>query len=613
MELDIIHLLPDAIANQIAAGEVVQRPASVVKELLENSIDADATKIQLIVKDAGKGLIQVIDNGIGMSNTDARMSLERHATSKIKSADDLFRIKTMGFRGEALPSIAAVAQLELKTCREKDELGTIIIIEDSELKNQEPTAHPKGTSIAVKNLFYNVPARRNFLKSNPVELRHTIEELQRIALANPEISFTMHQNDLEVYNLTEGKLSQRVVNLFGKAYQEQLIPCSEETELINITGYIGKLDSCKKTRGEQFLYVNNRFIRSNYLNHAVTNAYEGLISKDYYPFYVLFIQIDPKRIDINVHPTKTEVKFEDERLIYGIIKSGVRQALGAHNVSPSLDFGFDVNFESATASLSKSARISQADRNYGQFKSTPQEQSNVDHWSKLYDVARHESETDPGELQQELEDRTKNSVTIASGFDRIKNSDEIETNSPFQVHRSYVLKQVKSGVLLINQHAAHERILYERYKWIIKHSKGSSQQFLFPRQMEFNPGDFSLVTEMESEIRALGFDFEFFGNNSIVVNAIPADAIGRGEEALFEGLIEQFKKNQKDLHLDKNESLIRAIAKKSATPPGRKLTLDEMVSLIDQLFACENANYTPSGQPTFVILDHQKIEELFSR
>ncbi|MDA0195931.1 MAG: DNA mismatch repair endonuclease MutL [Bacteroidetes bacterium] len=612
MGLDIIHLLPDAIANQIAAGEVVQRPASVVKELLENSIDAGATNIQLIVKDAGKSLIQVIDNGTGMSNTDARMSLERHATSKIKSADDLFKIKTMGFRGEALPSIAAVAQVEVKTCRAEDELGTVISIEASELKKQEPIAHPKGTSISVKNLFYNVPARRNFLKSNPVELRHIIEELQRVALAKPEISFTMHQNDLETYHLSAGKLSHRVVSLFGKSYQEQLIPCSEETELVTITGYIGKLDSSKKTRGEQFFFVNDRFIKSNYLNHAVTNAYEGLIAKDYYPFYVLFIQIDPKRIDINVHPTKTEVKFEDERLIYGIIKSGVKQALGAHNVSPSLDFGFDVNFDSAMAYLSKSDRISQADRNYGQFKSTSREQSNVDQWSKLYDVAKNESETDPGDLQKELGD-TDNTVTISSRFDRIENLVETETNIPFQVHRLYVLKQVKSGILLINQHAAHERILYERYKKRIEQNNGSSQQFLFPSQIEFNPGDFSLVTEMESEIKALGFDFEFFGNNVIVVNAIPADSLGRDEEALFEGLIEQFKKNQKDLQLDKSENLVRAIAKKSATPPGQKLTPDEMVSLIDQLFACQNANYTPSGNPTFVILDHQKIEGLFGR
>jgi len=613
MGLDIIHLLPDSIANQIAAGEVVQRPASVVKELLENSIDAGASKIQLIVKEAGKTLIQVIDDGIGMSNTDARMSLERHATSKIKTADDLFKIKTMGFRGEALPSIAAIAQVEVKSRREEDELGTFIAVEASEIRKQEPFAHPKGTSIAVKNLFFNIPARRSFLKSNPVELRHIIEELQRVALANPQISFTMHQNDLETYHLTEGKLSHRVVGLFGKSYQEQLIPCDEETETVRITGYIGKLESVKKTRGEQFFFVNNRFIKNNYLNHAVANAYAGLIPKDYYPFYVLFIEIDPKRIDINIHPTKTEVKFDDERLIYGIIKAGVKQALGAHNVSPSLDFEFDVNFTSATASLSKGDRVSQSDRDYGQFKSTSREASNLEHWSKLYDVARDESKADPLEIQKEFGDDNTEMITIKSGFDRIENASEMEYNSPVQIHRSYILKQVKSGILLINQYAAHERILYERYKLGLENNAGSSQRLLFPRQIECSLGDFNVVTELEREIKGLGFDFEFFGLSSIVVNAIPSDALGHDEVALFEGLIEQFKENQKDLQLDKSESLVRAIAKKSATHPGQKLTGDEMISLIDQLFACANANYTPSGHSTFVILDHQKIEGLFSK
>ena len=343
---DIINLLPDAIANQIAAGEVVQRPASVVKELLENSVDAGSTKVQLVIQEAGKTLIQVIDNGKGMSETDARMCFERHATSKIRKSEDLFSIKTMGFRGEALASIAAVARVELKTKRADTELGSFIHIEASEVKKQEPASLNQGTSLAVKNLFYNVPARRNFLKSNPVEMRHIIDEFQRVALANPAISFSLTQNEKEVFNLPEGKLSQRIVSLFGKNYQKQLIVCAEETNWLKIQGYIGTPEFSKKTRGEQFFFINDRFIKSSYLNHAVSGAYEGLIQANQFPFYTLFIEMDPKHIDINVHPTKTEVKFEDERSVYGIIRSAVKQALGTHNVIPALDFGTDVNFKS---------------------------------------------------------------------------------------------------------------------------------------------------------------------------------------------------------------------------------------------------------------------------
>ncbi len=606
--MDIINLLPDAIANQIAAGEVVQRPASVVKELMENSIDAGAKKIKLIVKDGGKSLIQVIDDGSGMSTTDARMSFERHATSKIKTAEDLFKIKSMGFRGEALPSISAVSQVELKTRQEDAELGTNICIDASEIKKQEPIATAKGTSVSIKNLFYNIPARRNFLKSNPVELRHITEEFQRIALANPEVVFSMMQNDLEVYHLNEGNLSHRVIGLFGKNYKEQLIKCQEETELVQIKGYIGRPDSAKKTRGEQFFFVNNRFIRNNYLNHAVFNAYEGLLPKNYYPFYVLFITIDPKHIDINVHPTKTEVKFDDERLIYGIVRSGVKQALGAHNISPSIDFGFDVNFESAALAIDKRDKISQAEKDYGRFQTTPREQTNLDHWSKLYDVAKSESATQPADLQKEIA-----TIRIESNANKSNLQGEVESHPPIQFHKAYILKQVKSGILLINQYHAHERILYEKYLRNLDTQKGASQQFLFSRQLELNPSDFNIVSELETEIKSLGFDFEFFGKNAIVVNGIPSDAVGQDEEVLFEGLIEQFKQNHQELSLDKKESLVRAIAKKSCIKVGQKLSGDEMTSIIDQLFACENPNFTPSGQGTFTILDHQKLEGLFSQ
>jgi DNA mismatch repair protein MutL len=340
---DIIHLLPDSIANQIAAGEVVQRPASAVKELMENALDAGATSIRLLVKDAGKTLIQVMDNGSGMSETDARMSLERHATSKIKTADDLFRLRTMGFRGEALASIAAVSQFEMKTRMAHQELGTHLVVEASEVKSQSPAACEKGTSISVKNLFFNIPARRNFLKSNPVEMRHIIEEFQRQALAHPTLSFSLYQNDEVVYDLPPAKLSQRIVALFGKSFQEQLAPCKEETDQVRVTGYIGRPESARKTRGEQFIFVNQRFTRNNYLNHAVTAAFEGLLPENSFPFYVLFIELDPKHIDVNVHPTKTEIKFDDERAVYAVVKAAVKQALGAHNLAPAIDFQADIN------------------------------------------------------------------------------------------------------------------------------------------------------------------------------------------------------------------------------------------------------------------------------
>ncbi|MEM6831917.1 MAG: DNA mismatch repair endonuclease MutL, partial [Bacteroidota bacterium] len=381
---DIIHLLPDSIANQIAAGEVVQRPASVVKELLENSVDAGATNIQLIVKEAGKSLIQVVDNGKGMSGTDARMSFERHATSKISSSEDLFKIKTMGFRGEALASIAAVAQVEMRTKQGHEDLGTRLLIESSEVKDQEPTAGTEGTSVSVKNLFYNVPARRNFLKSNPVELRHINDEFQRVALANPSISFSFIQNDLEVSKLDSGKLSKRIVQLFGKSYQQQLIPCLEETTHVKVTGYIGKPEYAKKTRGEQFFFINNRFIKNSYLNHAVVRAFESLLKDDYFPFYVLNIEIDPVHVDINVHPTKTEVKFDDDRVLYGVINSAIRQALASFNVTPSLDFSSDVSFDHLN--VHRENALNNKEKAYGSFQTLHgQQRPSQDRIDKLND------------------------------------------------------------------------------------------------------------------------------------------------------------------------------------------------------------------------------------
>lgn len=605
---DIIHLLPDSLANQIAAGEVVQRPASVVKELMENAIDAGASQIKVIIKDAGKTQIQVMDDGIGMSETDARMCLERHATSKIKSSDDLFSIRTMGFRGEAMASIAAVSQMEIKTRREGTDLGSVIKVEASEVKVQEPAACEKGTGVWVKNLFYNVPARRNFLKSNGVETRHIIEEFQRIALANPDRSFCLYQNDLETYNLPVGKLSQRIVNLFGKNYQAQLTPCKEETTLVKVTGYVGKPSFAKKTRGEQFFFVNQRFIRNNYLNHAVMNAFEGLLSEGSYPFYVLFIEIDPVHIDVNVHPTKTEIKFDDERTIYAIVRSAVKQALGLHNIAPALDFDMNVNLGKELTENRGTGK----ENDYVRFKQIERDK-NLDHWQKLYDESTARLSTEEQHIQTESE----GSLTFGSAANTLRQDDPSLTPDRefekvmFQLHGKYLVTQVKSGMMLIQQQAAHERILYEQFLANMESRSGSSQQCLFPQTLSLNPTDFALVMELEEEIKNLGFLFDVFGKDSIVINGIPADIASGNERALFEGLIEQFKKNKSELSLSVRENLARAMARRSGIKTGQRLGRQEIETLIDKLFACENPNYTPGGQAIFQIMELQKIDNYF--
>jgi DNA mismatch repair protein MutL len=619
---DIIRLLPDALANQIAAGEVVQRPASVVKELLENSIDAGSNKIQLIIKDAGKTLIQVVDNGKGMSDTDARLCFERHATSKISSTDDLFAIRTFGFRGEALASIAAVAQVEMKTRRTEDEIGTLIRIEGSELKVQEPVNTPVGTNFSVKNLFFNVPARRNFLKSNPVEMRHILDEFHRVALAYPSIGFSLYQNDMEIFNMPSEKLSRRIISLFGQNYKEQLIPCQEETDLVKITGYIGKPENAKRTRGDQFFFVNNRFIKNNYLHHAVVHAFDNLLPDDTFPFYVLFIEIDPKHIDVNVHPTKTEIKFDDEKTIYAIIRAAVKKALATHNIAPPLDFEQDINFSLGQTSSGfqsfPSNRDYEPDRGNDSFKSVrfpsssnPLEGKNRDNWEQLYQSFENEEKPKTFEtIRLESAVNTKSEErNVSLNKDLLYN----ENQSTFQLHQKYIVTQVKSGMLVVDQQAAHERILYEKYLNMLQNKFGASQQFLFPLKIELSHSDFALVMEMEEEIKSLGFVFSVFGNNTIVVNGIPADISSGNEKDLFEGLIEQFKNNRDELSIDRKENLARSLAKRASLKPGTRLTLLEMNTLIDQLFACKNPNYAPNGNHTIVLLDMNRIEKFFNK
>jgi DNA mismatch repair protein MutL len=634
--LDIIQLLPDSIANQIAAGEVVQRPASVVKELLENAIDAGATNIQLIVREAGKTLIQVIDNGTGMSETDARMCFERHATSKIRTSEDLFKIKTMGFRGEAMASIAAVAQVEMRTRRATDELGVLVRIEASEVKQQEAISIEKGTNIQVKNLFFNVPARRNFLKSNPVEMRHILDEFQRVSLSNADIAFSLYHNDAEIYNLPVGKLSRRIVDLFGKNYREQLAPCEEETSFVSVRGYVGKPEFSKKTRGEQFFFANNRFIKNAYLNHAVMSAFEGLIPDSTHPFYVLFIEIDPIHIDINVHPTKTEIKFDDERTVYAIVQAAVRKAMSQHNLTPSLDFETDVNYAQNIFNFGNSPFGNQDNKTetaqqigggastYARPEVSPREKSNLTNWNKLYEglekgtqgFEKQGVKQDMFEFTKEFDHATTPLQSKANLIPdtRLQRGNRDSEATTFQIHNRYIVSQVKSGMLLIDQRAAYERILYEKFSQHLQKHNGASQQLLFPTTVTLTPVDFHLLLEIQDEIRNLGFVLSVTDHESFTVNGIPADSPDENEQAMIEGLLEQFKQNEAYLHLDKSENVARSMAKRSAGRFGNHgLTVLEMNALVEQLFASSNPSYTPSGEQTMKILSLEEMATLFLR
>jgi DNA mismatch repair protein MutL len=618
---DIIQLLPDSVANQIAAGEVVQRPASAVKELLENAIDAGANRIQLNVKDAGKALIQVIDNGCGMSVTDARMCFERHATSKVRKAEDLFAIRTMGFRGEAMASIAAIAQVDMKTRRHDEELGTLIEIEGSVFIKQEPVATPQGTSICIKNLFYNTPARRNFLKSNPAEMRHIIDEFQRISMANPGVAFSLHHDGVEIYRLPASPLKQRIVHLFGHNYNERLIPVEEETSIINLKGFIGKPEFAKRTRGEQFFFVNNRFIKDPYLNHAVNRAYEELLPDDNFPLYVLFIDIDPAKIDVNVHPTKTEIKYLEEKSIYAILHSAVKRSLGRFNISPTIDFDQETGFsamithkapeeivppsisfnpdfnpfaeekpvrESAYASFSK---------NYGGGGGMSPSTKN---WGSLYEIAKDQT---PEQSSLKLHEDEQHEQFIPA------------QKQLMQLHNRYIISQIKSGLMLIDQQAAHERVLYERFILHLEDRKGASQQSLFPQTVTLSPNDYELAKSLLEDIKSLGFEVREFGKNTLVIEGIPVDlgSANFNETQLFEHLIEGFKNSQQDLKLDKRDALARSMARNSAIKSGTVLGQEEMNTLIEQLFACKTPNFSISGRPVIQTIGLLELDKKFER
>lgn len=608
---DIIHLLPDSVANQIAAGEVVQRPASAVKELLENALDAGASNIKLIVKDAGKTLLQVIDNGCGMSQTDARMSFERHATSKIKKADDLFAIKTMGFRGEALASIAAIAQVELKTKRIGDEIGVKIEIEGSELKSQEPFNAPEGTSIAVKNLFFNVPARRNFLKSDSVELRHIIDEFQRVAIPNPTISFSFHHNGTEIFNLPSGNLKQRLINIFGSSYNTRLVPVEENTGIVNIKGFVIKPEFAKKTRGEQFFFLNKRFIKNAYLHHAVQSAFEQLLPNDSFASYFLMLEVDPKTIDINIHPTKTEVKFEDEKAIYAFLRSSVKKSLGQFNIAPSLDFDQEDHLLNIPLKPSdgiiKQPTIT-VNPNFNPFKTSgkasEKQLSNQKNWERMY--SRHADNQLAFEIKKEDEQQIINT-------DWDKDLGETSKKQVYQLHNKYILSHIKTGFIIIDQQGAHERILYERLMDAFEKQKAYTQQELFPKTIELNVADFNLVKELENEIKAIGFDISEFGKNTFVIHGIPADMGDADSVQLLEGLLENYKQNLQELKSDKRENISRSIAQNMAIKSGKTMAQEEMNNLIDELFACKMPYTTPSGKPTITTFSIDDLDKRFKK
>lgn len=619
---DVIRLLPDVLANQIAAGEVVQRPASAVKEMLENSVDAGASQIQLIIGQAGKSLIQVVDDGTGMSATDARMCFERHATSKIEKTDDLFAIRTFGFRGEAMASIAAVAQVELKTRRAADELGTRLYIEGNQLKAEEPIQHEAGTSISVKNLFFNTPARRKFLKSDSVEFRHIVEEFQRVALARPEIAMSLIHNGEEVFQLPSGKLARRIVSLFGKNYQKHLIACSEEVSHVSLQGYIGRPDIAKKTRSEQFLFVNKRFVKHGYLHHAITSAYAGLLAEGQQPFYTLFLEMDPGLLDINVHPTKTEVKFEDERTLYGLTQAAVRQALGVHQVNAPLDFELDVNFSHLKTSGQPKGESASGYRSPEAQR--PGRGKNLRNWERLYNT---ETEGYEGKsfaeqfLDSAANEDSQTTMTFSSAANE-RGSEEDTTAGKaqpqvgkrwvFQIEDTYIASPVRSGILLINQQAAHERILYERFLRNLENGQGLSQQLLFPATFTPNKADLSLLASLERELRAMGFVFEQTESGEVRLSGVPSDLPKlTSEVSLLEELLEQYKQHQEALAAPQYPALAQELACRAAIRNGQTLETEEMKKIIDLLFGCQNPNYSPSGERTHTFVDGALIASLF--
>ncbi|EAP88503.1 DNA mismatch repair endonuclease MutL [Croceibacter atlanticus] len=614
---DIIQLLPDHVANQIAAGEVVQRPASVVKELLENALDAGSESIQLIVKEAGKILIQVIDDGKGMSVTDARLSFERHATSKIKSAEDLFAINTKGFRGEALASIAAVSHVEMKTKQTQDEVGTYIKIEGSEITTQDVCVTPKGTSISVKNLFYNIPARRNFLKSDAVEMRHIIDEFQRVALAHPSVAFDLHHNGSSLFSLPSSNYRQRIVNILGTKTNERLVPVEEETDIVKISGFVGKPEFAKRTRGEQFFFVNNRYIKSSYLHHSIVSAFEGLLRDKSHPSYFLYLDVDPKTIDINIHPTKTEIKFEDEHTLYAMLKSVVKHSLGQFSVAPVLDFDRDSDLDTPYSYKEKHVSIPKidVDRNFNPFQdsqpATASKQSRnfqqkpTQSWESLYVGANTEA----------IEDNFQTSAIEFESDEVTGNLFENETEehqaNSFQIHRKYIVSTIKSGLLVVDQHRAHTRVLYEELLKNITMSSAVSQQLLFPIELQFNANELSLLNELKDSLVQTGFVFEGSQEHTLVVSGIPTIINESNIQDLLQRLLSDLEQEVPGNQFSQNDTLAKSMAKSMAVKAGTVLNVEAQQHLLNQLFACKEPSVTPQNRKVFVTLTSNDLDNKF--
>ncbi|GAA4269893.1 DNA mismatch repair endonuclease MutL [Hyunsoonleella aestuarii] len=613
---DIIQLLPDHVANQIAAGEVVQRPASVVKELLENAIDAGANSIKLIVKDAGKTLVQVIDDGKGMSTTDARLSFERHATSKIRTADDLFLLNTKGFRGEALASIAAIAHVELKTKQEQDEVGTSIEIEGSNVVSQEMVVTPQGTSIAVKNLFFNIPARRNFLKSDTVELRHVIDEFHRVALAHPNISFSLYNNGSETFNLPVSNYRQRIVNIFGNKTNEKLVPVEEETEVLKISGFVGKPEFAKRTRGEQYFFVNNRFIKSAYLNHAISSAYEGLLKNGTHASYFLNLEVDPKTIDINIHPTKTEIKFDDEHTLYALLRSAVKHSLGQFNIAPVLDFDRDANLDTPYHISKDRVNVPkiEVDKGFNPFREEKKsftstmsyKKEPTAGWESLY----QEIEVKNDNIESDFSDhKFESEVSTGTIFEEDKKIDN--GNTTYQLHNKYIVSTIKSGMLVIDQFRAHQRILYEDFLQHITISKAVSQQLLFPLELHFTKQETDIISNLKEELESTGFIFSSILEETMQITGVPVGVPESEVSIILEQLISDIENEVPDSHFSTTDLLAKSMAKSLAIKPGQSILKEEQEHLVNKLFACKEPNVSPTNRTTFITMTVDELDKKF--
>jgi DNA mismatch repair protein MutL len=607
---DIIHLLPDSVANQIAAGEVIQRPASAVKELLENAVDSGADEISLIIRDSGKTLIQVVDNGCGMSETDARMSFERHATSKIKEANDLFAIRTLGFRGEALASIAAIAQVELKTKRVEDDTATLLVIEASKVNDQKACVAPNGTSVSVKNLFYNIPARRKFLKSNNAELRHIIEEFHRVALVQSDIKFSFFNEGRQLFSLNPSNLKQRIVSLFGSSFNNRLIPVESLSEIVEISGFIGKPEFARKTRGEQYFFVNGRFIKHHYLNHAVDSAFRELIPKDSFPAYFIYFRLNPQEIDINIHPSKTEISFQNNQAIYAMLSAAIKQALGRFNISPSLDFEPGNAPHFPVFSNDSPARVPEIQLKPGyspfhdQSKGTGGSMQKIKSpssviWEPLYQTENFENKISPlvpAEIQPEEKE-------IISG--------NYSNDMVISLGNHMVAARVKSGLLIIHAQRAFERIYFDAFSKYLEKQTGSSQQSLFPVAIQFSSADAEIIKELKPELNCLGFDLNEFGDNTFILNGTPSDLNNAPAKDVLESIIENFKKEVKGGKTDKKVNLAKSMAVSLANRQNCNLEREEIMVLIDKLFATGAPEVSPDGRPVVRMILLNEIEEMF--